>query len=358
VNLDDRARRAADDIRREVGEPDVPSAHDPFERFEHSRASRARNQRIVAGSVALGLATLGVVFAVRALGPTPVGRPAAPALPSGTILYGEWDQRISQARWFTVGTDGSNLRDLDVLASCAEWFPDGSRILITNDADRGPGNPLRPAVIQPDGSGREALGGTPDRDLELGCGDVSPDGTRIVLEGFNEADTSHNGIYSIRATDGGGLVRLTNGPDTYPQFAPDGTRVVFMRTKAGVQPEGAGALFVVGVDGTRARRITPWGAAFLDQAWSPDGQWIVFQRPYGRLFLVHPDGTGLHEVPIDLPAGSGASEPSWSPDGEWIAFVLLNDGASNVYAVRPDGTGLTRVTLSEGTHDAGPDWGP
>ena len=27
----------------------------------------------------------------------------------------------------------------------------------------------------------------------------------------------------------------------------------------------------------------------MDQGWSPDGQWIVYQRPYGVLTLVHPD---------------------------------------------------------------------
>jgi TolB protein len=131
-----------------------------------------------------------------------------------------------------------------------------------------------------------------------------------------------------------------------------------MRTKSGVNPDGAGALFVVNADGADLRRITPWGFAFLDQAWSPDGSWIVFQRPYGRLFLVHPDGTGLHEVPVELPKGSGAREPSWSPDGAWIVFALDRGGSSNVYAVRPDGTGLTRITDTHGTQDSGPDWRP
>jgi Tol biopolymer transport system component len=275
------------------------------------------------------------------------------------MLYGEWDQRQQRAHWFTVDTDGSNRRDLHVVATCAEWFPDGSRIFITNDAavDEA-GAPLRPAVIEPDGSDLTPLDATRDPDLQLGCGDVSPDGSRIVLEGFNLEDPSYEGIYSVRASDGGGLLRLTDGPDVYPQYSPDGSRVVFMRTKSGVNPDGAGALFVVNADGADLRRITPWGFAFLDQAWSPDGSWIVFQRPYGRLFLVHPDGTGLHEVPVELPKGSGAREPSWSPDGAWIVFALDRGGSSNVYAVRPDGTGLTRITDTHGTQDSGPDWRP
>jgi Tol biopolymer transport system component len=360
VNLDERARRAAGDIRREVGDPEFPTAVDrePFDRFERSLARRTRNQRLAAAFVAIGVAAAGIALAARALGPEETPQPAA-RLPGGRVLYGEWDQGISQAHWFTVEPDGSGVRDLGLAASCAEWFPDGSRILITNDADRGPGNPLRPAVIRPDGSDRRVLDGTRNPDLELGCGEVSPDGSRIVLEGFNEEGTlSLNGIYTVRASDGGGFVRLTRGLDGPPQYSPDGSEVAFVRTKPGVQPDGAGALFVVGADGTGPRRITPWGSAFLDLAWSPDGAWIAFQRPYGQLYLVRPDGSDLHEVPLDLPSGAGATRPSWSPDGAWIVFALERNGSSDIYAVRPDGTGLTEVTGSPGTDDTLPDWAP
>jgi WD40 repeat protein len=359
MSLDERARRAAGDIRREVGDPEafVPAGEDPFERFERSLARKTRNQRIGAIVVAAAVAVLGILFVTRAIGPDRSAVPATPRLPGGTILYGEWDQRISQARWFTVGPDGSSPRDLGVVASCASWFSDGSRILITNDADRGPGTPLRPATIRPDGSGLHILDATRDPDLELGCGDISPDGSRIAVEGFNEqGDTTRNGIYTVRASDGGDLERVTSGLDGTPEYSPNGGQLVFMRTKAGVQPDGAGALFVVGTDGSGLRRITPWGSSFLDRAWSPDGRWIAFQRPYGELYLVRPNGSGLHEIPVDLPPGAGARQPSWSPDGDWIVFALVRDGASDIYAVRPDGTGLTRVTTSNGADQTSPDW--
>jgi WD40-like Beta Propeller Repeat len=360
VNLDDRARRAAADIRREVADQEAfaPPARDPFERFERSLARKVRNQRVATTFVAAGLAVLALVFIVRAFGEGRPNTPATPGLPSGSILYGQWNQGQERAHWFTVNPDGSNPQDLRIVATCAEWFPDGRKILITNDMNQDPGDALRPAVIWPDRPGLKVLDGTSDPALQLGCGDVSPDGTRIVLEGFDQGVFTRDGIYTVRASDGGGLHRLTWGPDSYPQYSPDGTQVVFMRTKAGVQPDGAGALFVVGAQGTDARRITPWGSAFLDQAWSPDGRWIVFQRPYGELVLVHPDGSDLHAVPVDLPAGLGAREPSWSPNGDWIVFSLGQSGAASIYAVRPDGARLTRVTPSEGTQDSGPDWGP
>jgi Tol biopolymer transport system component len=258
-----------------------------------------------------------------------------------------------------VRPNGTGTHSLGIVATCANWFPNGSKILFTNDAAAGP---LRPATINPDGSGLHALDATHDPHLNLGCGGVSPDGTRLVLEGFPN-DANHprvDGIYTVRSSDGGGLVRLTRSPvqgeDAYPRFSPDGRQVVFQRTTASSSPNGAGALFVVNSDGTGLRRITPWGFAFDDENWSPDGRWIAFQRPYGVLYLVHPDGTGLHRIPLTLPAGSGAVNPVWSADGSWLAFSLPRNGEANIWIVHPDGSGLTQVTHAAGVEEQVPDW--
>ena len=108
-------------------------------------------------------------------------------------------------------------------------------------------------------------------------------------------------------------------------------------------------------DGADPVRITPWGFAFGDHAWSPDGRWIVFQRPYGQLYLVRPDGSGLHRIPLELPPGSGALNPSWSPDGAWIAFSLQRDDRAEIALVRPDGTGFRTVPTAVGELQS-PDW--
>jgi TolB protein len=356
VRLDDRARIAAEGIRRAVETPDTA---DPFYRYERGKR---RNQRIGAGLLAAALAIAGTYVVGRAFEHPRKPVPAGPARPSGLILYGHYVAGRGQLHVFTVRADGSGERDLSIVTSCAQWLPDGSKILISNDAAfKAEGAPLRPATIHPDGSGLRRLDGASNRNLNLGCGDASPDGARLVLEGFNENEPGLNGIYVVRASDGGGLVRLTHNPyntgDSYPQYSPDGTRVVFMRTKPGVNPDGAGAVFVVNADGTGLRRITPWGAAFLGQSWSPDGRWILFQRPYGRLYVVHPDGTRLHEIPVRLPVGSGAISPAWSPDGEWIVFSLERNAQADIYVVRADGSGLRRVTDAPGV-ETYPDWRP
>jgi Tol biopolymer transport system component len=356
MNLDERGQRAAAGIRRAVGEPGTLSDEDAFERFERARRARSGRQRVASGVVAFAVAAVATVFLVTTLSPSEEPAPATGALPAGTIMYGEWDQRTSLAHWYTILTDGSGRTDLGIEASCASWFPDGDRILVTNDAEFTATSPLRPAVIDPDGSNLRPLDAVDDPDLNLGCGAVSPDGTRMALEGFNDEDTRRNGIYTVRVSDGGGLVRLTSGFDGPPTYSPDGSQVVFMRTRPGIQPDGAGALFVVDAGGGRPVRITPWGASFLDNAWSPDGEWIVFQRPYGQLFLVHPDGSGLRRVPVELPQGAGARTPSWSPDGEWIVFSMQQTRGATIWAVRPDGSDLKPLTTSRGVDAISPYW--
>ncbi len=357
MNLEERARQAAQGIYRSVGAsaPFGVASPPTIERFRRYREGRLRTQRIGAALLALALAAAALILMVRALGPSQRDRPATPTPAGGLILFGQWHQELEQASWFTMRPDGSGIRDLHIVATCADWFPDGSRILITNDAAVGPGSPLRPAIVNPDGTDRRPLDATQDPDLNLGCGDVSPDESRIVLEGFGRSRL--RGVYTVRASDGGGLVRLTHGADAVPRYSPDGGQVVFLRTKAGVNPNGAGALFVVSAEGTGLHRITPWGFAFLYDDWSPDGRWIAFERPYGQLYLVHPDGTGLHRIPIQLPPGTGAANPSWSPDGAWLVFALQRSGQGKIYMVRPDGTGLQRVTGARGAQEQTPDWG-
>jgi len=358
MTIDSRGRRAGQDFRRAMDDLGSSPDRGSIARFERVRVRKQRNRRIGATLLATGVTVAAIVFVGRVFGPVGRGTPAAPNLPGGLILYGDWDAQAQRADWHTVRPDGSESHDLAVTSTCAVWFPDGEEILITDDAAAGGGRPLHPAVVDPDGSNRRALDAAGNPDLNLGCGDVSPDGKRIALEGFGQdGHPELDGIYSVRASDGGGLVRLVAGPVSPPRYSPDGTRLSFFDTKEGVSPTGSGALFVMRADGTDLRRITPWGYAFDDHAWSPDGKWIVFQRPYGQLYLVRPDGSGLHRVPIQLPRGAGGLNPSWSPDGEWIVFSLQRDERAEIYLLRPDGTDLRRVTGALGAQAQHPDWG-
>jgi TolB protein len=51
------------------------------------------------------------------------------------------------------------------------------------------------------------------------------------------------------------------------------------------------------------------------------------------------------------------SAPAWSPDGKQMAIVLTRDGSSQIYLIRPDGSGLKRITFSDAI-DTEPSFSP
>ena len=104
--------------------------------------------------------------------------------------------------------------------------------------------------------------------------------------------------------------------------------------------------------------------AVLDAAWSRDGRRIAvawYRGPRARLYgLFGPARDGSLPAPsrgLPLTAGQGI-HPTWSPDGLWVAFATGRDGNSEVYRVRPDGTGpenLTRNPSNDGEPAYSPD---
>ena len=51
------------------------------------------------------------------------------------------------------------------------------------------------------------------------------------------------------------------------------------------------------------------------------------------------------------------TEPAWSPDGRRIAFVSRRNGRWHIYVMRPNGTGVRRLTDSAAEDDS-PTWSP
>jgi Tol biopolymer transport system component len=123
------------------------------------------------------------------------------------------------------------------------------------------------------------------------------------------------------------------------------------------------ALFVVNVDGSGLRRITPWGLPFWEDGgrWSPDGKTILFDNRKS-LFVVRPDGSGLAKIPLVTDSFSRLQNPNWSPDGTKIVVSLFTRTSSGteqagIYTANADGSNIQRVTNSP-TFDRDGDWGP
>jgi Tol biopolymer transport system component len=324
----------------------------------------------------LGVLTMGRSYLLAALAVTAVvvagAATANPTGVNGQLAFARFNPELGDTQAYVVNPDGSHERRLLTAADAAEcprWFSDGVHIATCGSAGAPFGGTR--IVNVDDGTSRE-IGGL-DPALFNPCGMPSPDGTRLLCETFGIDDPSVNGIHAIRTSDGGDLQRITSNPggDDVPlDWSPDGKRILFQRFDDG----GNEGLFIVNINGTGLKRLLPPGSSVTccEASWSPQGNDMVFSMRaspanHSSLWLVHRDGSGLHQIDIQPasacgglnadPSADGCFDPSWSPDGTKIVFAkgMNGDVDANIYTVNPDGTSLTQVTHTGGSQS--PDWG-
>jgi Tol biopolymer transport system component len=193
----------------------------------------------------------------------------------------------------------------------------------------------------------------------------SPDGTRLLLIQVTrcpEGDCDGGDLYVVDS-DGSDLIRL-NPEGTFvaccgpASWSPDGTPVTFGAPSldaAGAADFTRSAVYVAEADGSGVEAITEPGAFSESAAWSPNGDWIAFNKKSGPvgvkgsdLYLVHPDGTGLHAITTAGAAGESDQVGAvWSPDGTRLLFTVVPGGPvkrGDLWIVDLDGTGLTQLT--------------
>jgi TolB protein len=76
-----------------------------------------------------------------------------------------------------------------------------------------------------------------------------------------------------------------------------------------------------------------------------------------ELWTVRPDGTGLMQL-TRSPAGSRQWMPAWSPDGTKILFASDRTGDAQIFVMNADGSGLERVLVDPGAQDDHARWSP
>jgi TolB protein len=133
----------------------------------------------------------------------------------------------------------------------------------------------------------------------------------------------------------GAAIRTLAARGEQPAWSSDG-RVAFVRD---------GDVWTIRDDGTGLRRITRTPGPEESPDWSPDGR-LVWSD--GHALWV--DGRRLTAPPH---AWQEDRAPQWSPDGRFVAFSSTRPGAFNaeLYLVRADGRGLTRLTRTAGSDD-------
>jgi TolB protein len=174
----------------------------------------------------------------------------------------------------------------------------------------------------------------------LSGGDLSSFSGRIAFDNFKD-------VWTIDA-DGTDLTRLTRAP--YPEFdpswSPDGSRIAFNSNLTGDH-----VMYIAHADGSKVVDLSHVGEGWQVD-WSPDGRSILFtshrDHPdnYTDVYVMRPDGSGIRRLTNNL-----GYTPAWSPDGEHIVF-----SAPGLFIMDPDGSDARAFPPLEPGETALADW--
>jgi TolB protein len=242
----------------------------------------------------------------------------------------------------------------------AAWSPDGTRVAFHR------------RLTAPRPTWRRIWSRNPAYELTLTANlpSFSPSGERFAT------------LARIEGILGTGLAVAASGADTNtviyqdktrnvlaPQWSPAGDTIVFgvgvfnaffngfngLFLKPGDRVESGAQIAMIHADGSNFRELTSGANNNSFPSMAPDGRRVVY-RSFG------PEGDGLKIK--DLETGTITSLtsgydnfPLWSPRGDLILFSRQADGDYEIYSIRPDGTGVKRLTSARG-NDAHQAWSP
>jgi TolB protein len=253
--------------------------------------------------------------------------------------------------------------------TCSYFFPNGKKILYASTHFGSPECPPRPDfskgyvwavysgydifTANPDGSNLKQLTTAQGYDAEA---TISLDGKKITFTSLRNGDLD---IYTMDA-DGKNVKQLTHeaGYDGGPTFSPDGKSIVYRAYHPKTEQEIADykdllvknlirptslEIWIMRADGSEKRQITNLGAASFGPAFTADGKKIIFSSNYDpethatggmgnfELWLINLDGTGLERVTF---SDGFDGFPMFSVDGMKLVW------ASNRNAKAPHETNI------------------
>ena len=228
-------------------------------------------------------------------------------------------------------TDGDFVRE-------PQWTADGREILYAS------GNPLRSSIYRTpvDGSGHARLMAS------LGDGATQPAlsaasrrlaYTRVFLNSnVWRLDTHAAGAPPER------LISSTSR-EAFPQYSPDGTRIVFYSNRSGLNQ-----VWMCDADGSRAAAVTAMeGTITGTPHWSPDGQRISFDSNTGGNWQIYVmDASGGKPRPLTSGPGTNVVS-SWSRDGRSIYFMSHRTGEDQIWKAPVEGGPAVQVTRHGGS---------
>ena len=295
---------------------------------------------------------------------------------------------------FVMGRTGESVRRLTENGYNPAWSPDGTRIVYATDDATIKGRSYVSelwTVVAATGEKKRVFEGDAVQPT------WSPNGSRIAFWKVYGEHQGQRDISTIPAVGGVAVPVTSDAPvDWNPVWSPDGRFLFFSSDRGGPMnlwrvaidertgktlgppealsaPSSSAALMSVSADGrslvytssTTSQTIQrasfdPVSGAITDipvtvvggsrpfgaPSPSPDGRWLAFfsLEPQLDFFLSRADGTDIRQLTNDR---ANDKNPTWSVDGSQIVFMSNRDGKNQIWSIKPDGSGLHRVSNAQ-----------
>ena len=260
---------------------------------------------------------------------------------------------IDHGKLKIIDSDGANIRTLPTLGAALSpsWHPTGRSIVYVDADDVG----TRIAQFDLRTNKSEIFAASP-KGLN-----ISPvytrDGKSIVWASGSDAPAE----LLLASANGGDttarrFVGRTGFETTSPTFSPDGKQVAFISPRP-LTPQ----VYVMNVDGTRLRLLTPVVAGKRSYRtspdWSPSGEEVAYMQQMGdfQIWTINLRDRAMKQLTTE-----GENEdPSWAPDGRHLSITTRRGeiGADRNIWILHARTGRMRQLTT--TNDARlSDWSP